>query len=100
MALRLAAVVGRASFTRAADHLGLSASALSQTIRDGEKTTRKPPHVHSARVFHQNGPGGNHHCDHRHFPANGYAMLPSRTRSQPLLLRDVFTQEGGGMPGR
>jgi len=28
-----AAVVERASFTRAADHLGLSASALSQTIR-------------------------------------------------------------------
>jgi DNA-binding transcriptional LysR family regulator len=31
-----AAVVGHASFTRAADHLGLSASALSQTIRQLE----------------------------------------------------------------
>src|SRR5882724_11073690 len=31
-----AAVVGRASFARAADHLGLSASALSQTIRQLE----------------------------------------------------------------
>jgi DNA-binding transcriptional LysR family regulator len=28
-----AAIVERASFARAADHLGLSASALSQTIR-------------------------------------------------------------------
>lgn len=31
-----AAIVGHASFTRAADHLGLSASALSQTIRQLE----------------------------------------------------------------
>src|SRR6201987_1903162 len=31
-----AAVVERASFARAADHLGLSASALSQTIRQLE----------------------------------------------------------------
>src|SRR5437763_13672471 len=31
-----AAVVDRASFARAADHLGLSASALSQTIRQLE----------------------------------------------------------------
>jgi hypothetical protein len=31
-----AAIVGHASFARAADHLGLSASALSQTIRQLE----------------------------------------------------------------
>ena len=57
------AVVERASFVRAADHLGLSASALSQTIRQLEtrlsvrllnRTTRSvAPTTAGARLYHR-----------------------------------------------
>src|SRR6266481_6260579 len=61
-----AAIVGRASFARAADHLGLSASALSQTIRQLEarlgvrllnRTTRSvAPTAAGARLFERIAP--------------------------------------------
>jgi DNA-binding transcriptional LysR family regulator len=61
-----AAIVERASFARAADHLGLSASALSQTIRQLEtrlsvgllnRTTRSvAPTAAGARLYDRIGP--------------------------------------------
>src|SRR5262245_5382443 len=62
-----AAVVERASFARAADYLGLSASALSQTIRQLEtrldvrllnRTTRRSvaPTAAGARLYDRIGP--------------------------------------------
>src|SRR6478735_10059943 len=61
-----AAVVERASFGRAADHLGLSASALSQTIRQLEtrlsvrllnRTTRSvAPTAAGARLYRRIAP--------------------------------------------
>src|SRR5438874_235434 len=61
-----AAVVDRASFARAADHLGLSASALSQTIRQLEnrlgvrllnRTTRSvAPTAAGARLYDRIAP--------------------------------------------
>jgi DNA-binding transcriptional LysR family regulator len=61
-----AAIVERASFTRAADHLGVSASALSQTIRHLEsrlgvrllnRTTRSVGTTEAgARLFHRIAP--------------------------------------------
>src|SRR5258706_9031798 len=61
-----AAVVERASFARAADHLGLSASALSQTIRQVEdrlgvrllnRTTRSvAPTRAGERLYHRIAP--------------------------------------------
>src|SRR5258708_16839323 len=62
-----AAVVERASFTQAADHLGLSPSALSQTIRQLEarlgvrllnRTTRSvPPTAAASRLPRRIVPG-------------------------------------------
>src|SRR5262249_36513 len=61
-----AAIVDRASFARAADHLGLSASALSQTIRQLEtrlgvrllnRTTRSvAPTVEGTRLYERVAP--------------------------------------------
>ena len=57
-----AAVVQRASFARAAEHLGLSASALSQTIRQLEsrlgvrllnRTTRKVTVTQDGAAFYE-----------------------------------------------